>query len=160
MNEKTAVKQTVTSKRGRKHLILFVCIIIIAVAFVQYLQRRGPRLEGWTDRLDAALNQGRRENRPLLVFFMGSVPGATARRLAGGTLEKSANREAIADGRFIKVKVMLSSASELAGRYKITELPTMVLLSPEGNELNRRSGFIGEVPFRRGFLDCKDVRKP
>ena len=43
---------------------------------------------------------------------------------------------------------------------KISSLPTFVLLSPEGKELNRREGFVGEVDFYKGFLDCSNVLKP
>jgi len=36
----------------------------------------------------------------------------------------------------------------------------MMVLDANGNELNRREGFIGEVPFRHGFLDLAQIEAP
>ena len=51
-------------------------------------------------------------------------------------------------------------SGDLAKRYKLTKLPTMVILDANGKELNRREGFIGEVEFRRGFLDLTKIEAP
>jgi hypothetical protein len=48
--------------------------------------------------------------------------------------------------------------SETTAKYRITKLPTLLLLSPSGQELNRHDGpgHVGEVPFRQEFLNVLD----
>ncbi|MCJ7544903.1 MAG: hypothetical protein MUP47_10155, partial [Phycisphaerae bacterium] len=72
------------------------------------------------------------------------------------------NAQAIKDGRFIAVmvKVRNLSRSNLASRYGIAKLPTLLVIGPDGAEKNRREGFIGEPEFRTGFLDCSQVVGP
>jgi len=124
------------------------------------LQRSGPRLPGWGEDLDAALARAARENRRVLAFFMSEPPSATARWLADNTLRM--NRKAIAESRVVPVKVVLETSldSETAKRYEIRELPTLMVLSPSGKELNRRTGRVGEVEFRQGFLDLAVIKGP
>ncbi|MCK4602391.1 MAG: hypothetical protein KAU28_07980, partial [Phycisphaerae bacterium] len=110
--------------------------------------------------LDAAMEQAADEKRPLLVFFMGSPPSDTTHRLAKGTLGRPGNIRAIRKGDFLCIVAKTSLKSDLATKYKITTLPTLLILSPAGKEQNRREGFIGEVDFRNGFLDLKKVNKP
>jgi len=35
--------------------------------------------------------------------------------------------------------------SELASRYRLKHLPTMMILGPDGKELDRREGIIGQL---------------
>ncbi len=139
----------------------FLIVLLIAVVAVLIIQRRGPQQKGWSEDLPAALERARKMNRPLLVFFTSSPMGATTRRMFATTLAQPANKKAIASGRFIRVKVSVDSLkSERAKKYRLKSLPTMLVLDSQGYENNRREGFVGEVPFRRGFLDRKDVQKP
>jgi len=96
----------------------------------------------------------------VLAFFMSEPPSATARWLADNTLRM--NRKAIAESRVVPVKVVLETSldSETARRYEIRELPTLMVLSPSGKELNRRTGRVGEVEFRQGFLDLAVIKGP
>ncbi len=139
----------------------FLAVVVVAVGAIYLVQRRGPALKGWNPGLNAALEQAGRENRRLLVFFMYSPPSEAARRMAATTLAQAQNRQAIEKGRFVRVKVPVSSLqSELARQYKLKSLPTMMVLDSDGIERNRREGFIGEVAFRRGFLDLSQIQKP
>ena len=36
----------------------------------------------------------------------------------------------------------------------------MMILAPDGKELNRREGKVGEVDFPHGFLDLTEVHEP
>ena len=68
---------------------------------------------------------------------------------------------AIQDGKFARVKVTVNSLnSDVARQYKLTHLPTMMILAPDGKELNRREGVVGEVPFVHGFLDLTEIEAP
>ncbi len=145
-------------RTDRRIKLGFLAVALVAAGVVFYLQLRPPK-GIWSQGLPQGLQKARAENRRLLVLFTSSPPGETARRMEQTTLRKAHNRKAIRDGKFVCVRVTLDTAlrSETARRYRIRKLPTMLILSPEGGELNRREGMIGEVPFRQGFLDCADV---
>lgn len=144
----------------RRTKIAFLVVMVVAAAFVYVLlQRRTPGFN-WPEDLDKALEQARTRQRNVLVFFTGSPKSDIAKQLIRKTLRK--NAPMIAKQRVVKVNVSLDRElkSDLAARYKISSLPTFVLLSPEGKELNRREGFVGEGDFHKGFLDCSKVVKP
>ena len=147
-------------RRDRLVKVAFVVVSLVVVALVYFKQRGGTGLRDWGTDLPAALSQAAAENRPVLVFFTGKAISEEARRLIANTIPK--NAQAIEEGKFIKVVVKLDSSldSETAKRYKITSLPTMLVLAPDGAEKNRRVGFIGEMDFRSGFLDCTRILGP
>jgi len=138
---------------------LFLLATVAAVVAVYLLQRSGPGMPDWPGDLPAVLVRAKAENRPVLVFFHSSPPSATAQRLASTTIVM--NAAAIQKGRFLTARVAVPGlGSDIARQYRLTELPTLILLDRSGKETNRRTGFVGEVPFRSGFLDNKDVQAP
>jgi len=139
---------------------VFLLITVVVVAAVVVMQRSGPSLPGWGDDLDAALAEAGRDDRRVLAFFMSDPPGATARWLAQNTLRM--NHKAIEDSGVLPVKVVVATSlqSEPARHYNVRKLPTLMVLSPTGEELNRRTGRVGEVEFRQGFLDLAVVKGP
>lgn len=148
------------SARDRVIKVAFAVVTLTVVGMLYWYQRRGLSLPGWDSDLKAALQQASTQNRPVLVFFVSSPPDQTSRELAKTTIPK--NAQAIKDGRFLTVMVKVGNPakSELAQRHQVVKLPTMLVLGPDGAERNRREGFIGELPFRSGFLDCRDVVSP
>lgn len=153
------IAATGSKTADRRTKIVFLVVLAVAAALVYVLlQRRTPGFN-WPEDLDKALEQARTQQRNVLVFFTSSPKSLTARQLIQTTLRK--NVRTIAQQRVVKVNVSLDTVNcDLAARYKISSLPTFVLLSPEGKELNRREGFVGEVDFHKGFLDCSRVVKP
>ena len=151
------------SARDRRTKLAFVAIALVVAGVVYWWVQRNPRiLTGWSEDLDATLKQAAAENRKAAVIFHANPPGATTRWLAKNTLAKSDNRKALDRGEFLRVRVKLNTAlnSPTATRFKIRKLPTVLLLGPDGKELNRREGKIGEVEFRQEFLTCKVVLNP
>jgi len=161
MDEQNKAQSTPARRPARDRWIK-LGFVLVAGAIVIYLVRshRGPLLEGWGKDLDKALEQGRKENRRIVVFFMSRPPGDTDRWLKEKILGKAGNRKALEDGKFIRVQAQVDTdlKSELAARYKLRELPTFMVLDPQGKELNRREGKIGELDFRNGFLDCTIIQ--
>ena len=156
-----STQQPNPSARGKDRWVkrIFLLATVAAVVAVYLLQRSGPGMPDWPGDLPAVLVRAKAESRPVLVFFHSSPPSATAQRLATTTILK--NAAAIRKGRFLTARVAVSGlGSDLARQYRLTELPTLILLDPSGKETNRRTGFVGEVPFRNGFLDNKDVQAP
>ena len=133
----------------------FLAVLVVGGLAVYMRQRHGPQLKDWGEDLPSALAQAQEEGRRVLLFAMSHPPSQIARRLAATTIRK--NGKAIRQHNLILVKITLSSSlqSGTARRYRIKKLPTMLLLDSKGNELNRREGFIGEVEFRRDFLQPK-----
>ena len=140
--------------------VIFALVALAGCIVVYFLQRGGGELPAWPADLAAAQQQAQSQNQRVLVLFCESQPGQITRRLAKTTLRKPENRQAIAEGHFLTVLVRLPSLSdETAKRYRISTLPTMLILSPTGREMNRREGMIGEVQFR-GFLDQTKIVRP
>jgi len=147
------------SDRWVKIGFLVVAVVIAAVVW-KYLQN-DTILKSWPEDLGAALADARQTNRRVLVFFISNPPNTDAVRTANDTIAKPQNQKAIQEGNFARVKVTVNSPdSDLARRYKLTRLPTMMILAPDGTELNRREGVVGEVPFRHGFLDLAEIQGP
>lgn len=146
----------------RRAKLVFLVIFVIAGVLIYNKQTSLPSVADSWPNLAQALEQAGKENRRVLVLFLASNPSEQTRRLLTTTMAQPANVQAIEDGRLIQAKALVDVAltSELAVRYKITALPAMLLLDSEGKELNRRKGFIGEVPFRSEFLSCSVIKKP
>jgi len=146
-------------RRDRWVKVGFLAVAAAVVALVWWQQRKGPDWPGWEEDLDAALARAAAQNRRVLVFFMSSPPDDDTRRMEQTTLKKRENRQAIDNGRFIRVRLVLDTSlkGETASRYKVTTLPTLMILDARGTELNRRERFVGEIDFRKGFLDCTEV---
>jgi len=140
------------SGRDRWVKIGFAVVALLVIVFIYYRQTGGLKLD-WPEDLAAALRQARKENRFVLALFAGSTPSATTKRLVETTLAK--NRKFIEQGNFIRV--LVAGSPELDKRYRVATFPTMLVLAPNGWEYNRRKGFIGEVDFRKGFLDCAKI---
>jgi len=129
----------------------FLLVIVVAVLVVLYFQYRGPML-GWSSDLDAALAQGRAENRRVVVFVRDFPASETTKRMVQTTLGKSKNREALKKGNFILTEIRLDRDAAWARKYGVTKTPTMLVIAPDGERFHRAEGFIGEVPFRAEFL--------
>lgn len=157
MDQQDSRDESAEAKR-RKGKLIFLSIIAVAVILVYISQRSGSELPDWPGDLPAALARAKQEDRKVLVFFASDPPSGIARIMSTTTLEK--NAKFIERGKFITVLVQLKKSDELAKRYKISKLPTFLLLDSDGKEMNRRTGRVGEVPFNLGFLDCSEVPEP
>jgi hypothetical protein len=154
MAEQNAESKAVKSSRDRWIKIGFV-LVLIAVALAVYMfQQRDLRIEGWGDDLDAALAQAGDQKRMVVALFVSTPPSETALTIAKRRIPMPDNIKALKDGKFIPVVVSLDDEldSDLAKKYKLTELPTLMVLRPDGSERNRNEGMIGEVDFRQQFL--------
>jgi hypothetical protein len=159
-----SAKHRQSSQAGRSDRWVKIGFLVVAVVIgtVIYLYLQNDTLlKGWPEDLSAALADAKQTNRRVLVVFVGNPPNADAVRNADFALGKPQNQQAIQDGKFARVKVTVNSLdSDLARRYNLNRLPTMMILAPDGSELNRREGVVGEVPFLHGFLDLTEVEAP
>ena len=123
-------------------------------------QRRGHRL-GWPSDLDAALKQSAAEGRSLLIFFRNPIADEETQDVIKRLLLPGDAQKALRKGNFLQVQANLdpSLQSPTAKKYKILRLPTMIIISPEGEELNRRVGYIAFMEFLGPFLNCTEIVK-
>jgi len=159
-----SAKHRQSSQAGRSDRWVKIGFLVVAVVIgtVIYLYLQNDTLlKGWPEDLSAALADAKQTNRRVLVVFVSNPPNADAVENAKYALGKPQNQQAIQDGKFARVKVTVNSLdSDLARRYNLNRLPTMMILAPDGSELNRREGIVGEVPFVHGFLDLTEVEAP
>jgi hypothetical protein len=159
-NENRRSKKAGRSDRWVKIGFLVVAVVGAALTYGLF-QTKESFLPKWLTNLSAALADAKQTDRRVLVIFIGNPPNTEAVWMANNTLAKPQNQRAIQEGRFASVKVVVDSLdSDLARRYKLTRLPTMMILAPDGKELNRREGKVGEVDFSHGFLDLTEVQAP
>jgi thiol:disulfide interchange protein len=95
-----------------------------------------------------------------LLFFTSNPLGETDRWLIQKTFAK--NESALHDARLIRIHVPLDrepNKTELGKQYKIVEVPTLLLLDPNGRELGRRAGKIAETELPR-FLEAAKQAVP
>ncbi len=130
----------------------FLLALILAMAGIYIHQQRGTKIEGWKDDLDSALKQAEDEDRPVVVLFVHKSQTAVESDLKG-RIAKPGNQKALKKGKYITVLLNCSVDSDVAKKYDIEELPTLLLLEPDGSEYNRAVGDVGETPFRQEFLN-------
>ncbi len=163
MNQQADAKGSKTDKGSPDRWVkLGFLVIAVGIGGFAWWYIRKPQMSGWSTDLDGAFQRGRAENRKIIVYFMNKPPGHNDLWIRDNIIKKSGNRQALKEGKFIKIVVQRSGnlRSDLAKRYKLKKLPALLLLGPDSTELNRREGMIGEVEFRNGFLNCSSVTRP
>ena len=140
--------QGAASKRARERkakLVLLGAIALVAGAIyvIHLLPVSMP--DPFTDDLAAAQKIARDDIRPMLVLFWTPRVNTEATRHVLGPkgLRYRSVQEAIKSGNFVCVAVELDrklDESDLAKEYKITTVPTLVVLSSMGAERDRLEG--------------------
>ncbi len=146
-------------KRDRQVKIGFLVVAAILVLLVYWWQRKPTLLPGtWLTDVPKAMEQARNEKRSVLLFFTHSAWGEAEKRIAFFGFSK--NVKALNKFDYILVKVSPSLDSDLARQYKVTKLPTLLILDPNGREKNRRELLVdvGETEFPL-FLDLSQPYK-
>jgi thioredoxin-like negative regulator of GroEL len=93
----------------------------------------------WIESFDAALAKAKSENKPVLLDFWATWCGPC----------KMMERQTYPDGtvaaeltNWISAKLDVDKNPDVAKRFSIDAIPTIVLLRPDGNEITRNSGFM------------------
>ncbi len=151
MTEPKAVTEK-SRRRERRVKIGFAVAAAVMILVVWYWQRNPSRLS-WEHDLPGALATARQQNRGVVAFFTHSSYGEMEKRIE--TFGFIKNYKAVSKSNYILVQVSPSLDSDLARQYKITKLPTLLVLDANGVERNRREllADVGETDFPQ-FLDC------
>jgi zona occludens toxin (predicted ATPase) len=159
VNEKDS-NEAATPARSTKKIRLILLLLILAVAAGIYWYHQRPlSIDGWDADIDAAMKQAKEEQRPVVIFFVGRTPSQIARDITKKVIPKDGNKKALAEGKFIKVIVAIDSGlkCDIAKKYKLVTLPTLIAFDPTGTEYNRLEGTNAknEVGFRDKLLKAK-----
>ncbi len=112
--------------------------------------------EGWSDDFQAAMAQAKKENKPVLVDFTGSDWCGWCMKLQKDVFTKPAFKSyakdnvVLVEADFPQNKQLSKATQEqnakLQEKYKVDGYPTLVLLSPDGKELDRNVGYLEGGP--------------
>lgn len=149
-------EQEKKKKIGNK---VFLVIILVAIAGVYLHQRKGITLRGWGDDIKQGFTDAKSGNKVLVVFFTRKPPSDVARKIAKRTTMTENRKLMLESGKYVPVYITTSLGSDMAKKYKLTKLPTLIAFHANGKERNRHEGNIGEVPFRADFLENKGKNK-
>ena len=144
-----------TSGNHRKVGLAFLLVAIIGATVIYCSHRQLPPPPGWIDDdLPEAMRLAKQRGANVVVLFVAEPPSEAARWMRNGTLSKEGNVKALAERNFVAVMVRVSAGrrGEIAHEFNVTEFPTTIILSAEGEELHRQVGKIGETEFRNDFL--------
>ena len=128
-------------------LILALAVLAAAAPFL--LVQVGEDIIAWQDDVDEALTQARTSGKPVLIDFTADwcPPCRTMKKV----VFSKENVKRFVESNFIPVQLDLSKKNEktaaIGMRFRIQYLPTMLILAPDGTELRRESGGMGEEGF-------------
>lgn len=161
MQEEADKDQPAPKKRlvGKRMNLLFLVVFVVAAVLITRHQQSAGGLPDWPSDISGALEQAAKEDRKILVFFASRPPSHIDIRMTEDPIRH--NMPFIKRDKFITVLIQVESLqSQLARSYKVTKLPTFLVLGPDGKELNRRTGFVTPREFYEGFMDCTVIQKP
>jgi thioredoxin-like negative regulator of GroEL len=93
---------------------------------------------GWSTNYAAALSEAAKEQQSALVFFTASWCGP-CKLMARSTLSEASVQQVLSN--FARVAIDIDEQGDLASQHGIEAVPTFVLLSPAGDEVQRVTGF-------------------
>jgi thiol:disulfide interchange protein len=119
---------------------LFVCMLIIAavlLAATVAFTANNKSINWYTD-MDKALKDAKAANKPLMVDFYADWCG-WCKKL---DKETYTNTDVVSTAsKFVAVKVNTDKNRDLAKKYKVSGLPTIVFMNSKGTEVGRVVGY-------------------
>jgi thioredoxin-like negative regulator of GroEL len=105
---------------------------------------------GWMTDYEAAASLSKRSNRPMLLEF-GASWCAPCKKLDATTLRDKDVAYYVESG-FIAVKIDGDQSPQLVEKFKVRGFPTLIMLSPDGKEIARRSGYVEPEVFLKWIM--------
>jgi thioredoxin-like negative regulator of GroEL len=114
----------------------FLNFLLLVSGLAQVARAEVPA--GWSTNYAAALAEAAGDHKPALVFFTASWCGP-CQMMARTTLSEPAVREVLSN--YARVAIDIDEQRELAAQHEIEAVPTFVILSAGGVEVQRTTGF-------------------
>ena len=95
MDEKDST-EAITCTRSNKKVGLVLLLLILAAAVGIYLyQQRSLSIDGWRKDIDVAMADAKKEQCPVVVFFVSKPPSQIANDIKTKVIPKPGNRKAL-----------------------------------------------------------------
>lgn len=124
---------------------LGIIIVITAVVLIVFSQHSVSNNSSnaditWQTNLDSALQEAKSTNKSIFIDFYGEgcsyCKQLSENTLSDSSVEKKLNQD------YVAVKIDTDQDPNLSSQYKIYELPTLVILNPNGHEIKRQEGYV------------------
>ena len=132
---------------SRLAFLVIVLLSLAALTVVAQSRRPGPDRVGWFDDLPAAQRAAAAKGRPVLLDFSATWCGP-CQEMKRTTWADPAVAADIA-ARCVPVHVDVDAQPDVARRYGIPVLPTLVLTDASGRETRRIEGLLSADEFRQ-----------
>jgi thiol:disulfide interchange protein len=118
--------------------LLFILVAFTAITMIAKSVGARDRIPWRTD-VAAAVADGAREKKPVLLYFTATWCGP-CQRMKGATWSDAGVEAKLKS--YVPVKVDIDHERELAQSYQIDAVPTFVVLDGEGNTVKRETSFM------------------
>jgi thiol:disulfide interchange protein len=124
---------------GGKWILLGLLVLVGIVLLVnrQASQPAAPASFAWVEDYDAAVAMAAQKNEPVLLAFKATWCGP-CKQMDAEVFSKPAAARLLAN--WVAVHIDLDQNSELARKYQVSGVPTFIVLSPAGKEVDRTDG--------------------
>jgi len=141
---------------NRKYIAIALCAAVLVVGWVFYtfivMNTETETKVNWLYDYDQALSRAKDENKPILMDFYTDWCG-WCKKLDAETYGDE-TVAAFLNESFICLKVNAEEHADLAKEYEVLGYPTIVFLSPDGEEIGR---IVGYEPPNKFLQDAKNM---
>lgn len=132
----------------------------LALFVVFLLALPGAAQSPWREGYDAALADAKRSGKPVVLDFTAEWCGACKVLDKQAFADPGVSRTLTSD--FVAVRVDCDREREVAERFGVRKLPTLIVVSPDGVELARRTGSAGAAEIAQWLnpLKSRAARPP
>jgi thioredoxin 1 len=120
-------------------LIIFAVNNLEKTSQTQNSGQNNPPAIQWNDNLDSAINTAQKSNKLIFVDFYADWCGY-CKQLDEKTYPNGQVEEVMAQ-KYVAVKVNVDQNPDLASKYSVYGLPTLVIMDSNGNEIKKVEGY-------------------
>lgn len=130
----------------KKLFIALIGLVVLTAALCGFSSFKGETTDTgveslkWGTDLNSALQEAKNTDKNVFIdFYADWCP--YCKELDEKTFQDTAVQEKLSQS-YVAVKINTDDNPELASKYKVYSLPTLVILNSDGQELKRYSGYI------------------